>query len=246
MMRKSMRMYSSQAPRTLAVPGRSHPQIKDRKRVRDLAEVYTHEREVSAMLDLVPDMFPGDTLLGVEFKFLEPSCGSGNFLEEILRRKLRPIRLAAIGDLQHYEHWILRALASIYAVDVCAQNVDESRHRVLTVLEAHYRADADTIEPSVGFSSASSAITRANIVRADMLADASTLEVIDYRAVRGGCFERTWSVLDDSSSALQTDLFTPNSPAKRDELPVHYAELAESPNPTTVSFSALELLRNCG
>jgi hypothetical protein len=58
--------------------------------VRDLAEVYTHEREVNAMLDLVPDMFPSaaDTD-NTDRAFLEPACGDGNFLVEILRRKLR-------------------------------------------------------------------------------------------------------------------------------------------------------------
>src|SRR3546814_7900619 len=63
-------------------------QIKTRQRVRDLAEVFTHEREVKAMLDLIPDMFPaGSSTRAVDAKFLEPACGSGNFLAEILDRK---------------------------------------------------------------------------------------------------------------------------------------------------------------
>jgi hypothetical protein len=248
MRKKSTSMAASQTTLAAIVSGPGFgPQIKDRQRVRDLAEVYTNEREVNAMLDLVLDMFPHHSLTGVEFKFLEPACGSGNFLAEILRRKLRPIRLAAIGDLQEYEHWLLRALASIYAVDICAENVAESQDRVLTVLDAHYRASTAATKPSVGFSSASRTIAHTNILCADMLTDASTLEVIDYRSAHGGCFERTWSVLDESSNArAQTDLFTPDQPVKHDALAVHYTKLAESPDPTTALLSSLDMLRSCG
>lgn len=61
---------------------KTEPLIKSRNRVRDLAEVYTAEREVRAMLDLVPEFSLKQT-------FLEPACGNGNFLIEILRRKLQ-------------------------------------------------------------------------------------------------------------------------------------------------------------
>ena len=57
-------------------------QVRSRERVRDLAEVFTHQREVDAMLDAVSDAFAV-----LDVKFLEPSCGSGNFLVEILRRQ---------------------------------------------------------------------------------------------------------------------------------------------------------------
>lgn len=60
-------------------------QIKSRERVRDLAEVYTHKREVDAMLDLVAEMFPSQNdPSNTDRTFLEPACGSGNLLEEIL------------------------------------------------------------------------------------------------------------------------------------------------------------------
>ena len=58
-------------------------QVKSKQRVADHGEVYTHEREVNAMLDLVADQAANP-----ETTFLEPACGSGNFLAEILRRKL--------------------------------------------------------------------------------------------------------------------------------------------------------------
>ena len=87
-----------------AVPGRPvDNQIKTRNRVRDLAEVYTHEREVNAMLDLVPDTLPSaEQPENHDRTFLEPACGHGNFLMEILRRKLptsNPIALQAGSGL---------------------------------------------------------------------------------------------------------------------------------------------------
>lgn len=66
------------------------PNIKSKARVRELAEVYTAEREVCAMLDLVPEFSLKQT-------FLEPACGNGNFLIEILRRKLQ-----AHASTRHY------------------------------------------------------------------------------------------------------------------------------------------------
>src|SRR3546814_12780550 len=73
-------------------------QIKTRQRVRDLAEVFTHEREVKAMLDLIPDMFPaGSGTRAVDPKFLEPARGAGNFLGEIRRRNVARRKSAGRG-----------------------------------------------------------------------------------------------------------------------------------------------------
>jgi hypothetical protein len=208
-------------------------QIKTRQRVRDLAEVYTHEREVKAMLDLVPDMFPAGSIKIVDVKFLEPACGSGNFLEEILRRKLAGIRFGKVKSASRYEHWLLRALASIYAVDISQDNVVESRIRLLEVVRSHYNNDANTVAPSRGFASAARAILVSNIIHADFLADAARTEVIDYQPLRGGLFLRVWSMLDDSVEPEPiSDLFHPEPAPKRDEEPVHYTELAARPEPT--------------
>lgn len=211
-------------------------QIKTRQRVRDLAEVFTHEREVKAMLDLVPDVFPAGSIKVVDAKFLEPACGSGNFLEEILRRKLAGIRFGKVKSVPRYEHWLLRALASIYGVDISDDNVDESRVRLLEVLRSHYSNDANTIVPSADFVSAARAIVGTNILHADFLADASRTQVIDYRPLRGGCFLREWSMLDDSAVAQRMpDLFHPEPEPKRDEVPVHYSELAANGEPLRAS-----------
>jgi hypothetical protein len=207
-------------------------QIKTADRVRELAEVYTHEREVTAMLDLVTDMFPSRAS-GADIKFLEPACGSGNFLEEILRRKLRAIRFKSVRSVALYEHRILRAVGSIYGVDVCGENVAEARDRIVAIVRSHYYGDANTVEPSDGFVSALWAIVKTNVLQANFLADASSTEVIDYQPVRSQCFLRVWSMLDESAMAQsQPDLFHQEPTPKRDEVPVHYLDLAKTPSPT--------------
>jgi SAM-dependent methyltransferase len=223
----------SPVTKTYAPAGGPRGQIKTRQRVRDLAEVYTHEREVKAMLDLVPDMFPARSIKAVDMKFLEPACGSGNFLEEILRRKLAGIRFGKVKSADRYEHWLLRALTSIYGVDISADNVEESRQRLIEVVRSHYNNDANTVAPSEGFASAAHAIVATNIVHADFLADASRTEIIDYQPLRGGMFLRVWSMLDDSVEPEPIrDLFHPDPAPKRDEVPIHYTGLAIYPEPT--------------
>lgn len=92
-------------------------QIKTRKRVRDFGEVFTNEREVKAMCDLIPT----ETWDNITSTFLEPACGNGNFLVEIYRRKLERCENEKDG---------LKALASIFAIDIQADNVQESRQRL--------------------------------------------------------------------------------------------------------------------
>lgn len=210
-------------------------QVRSKQRVRDLAEVYTHEREVTAMLDLIPDMFPAggsDLRPVVERKFLEPACGSGNFLEEILRRKLVPIQFNRIRAIGRYEHWLLRALASIYAVDIDAGNVAESQERLMSVLRSHYDLDANSTLPTPGFFPAAAAIVGTNILVGDTLRDATKLEMVDYHATKGHAFVRTWSLLDDSErTSTPLDLFSFDVEEKKDTVPVHYSLLADTPGP---------------
>ena len=99
-------------------------------------------------------------------------------------------------------------------------------------VRAHYYNDANTIEPTTGFVSALRAILGTNIVCADFLADAATTEVIDYQPVRGRSFKRVWSMLDNSAAAeTLPDLFHQVSEPKRDEVPVHYLDIAGTPQP---------------
>ena len=89
-------------------------QIKSDERVKKFGEVYTRPEEVKDMLDLLPEMT-------IEMTFLEPACGNGNFVLEILRRKF---------DLCKKKVDFITALESVYAIDLLEDNVKECRERV--------------------------------------------------------------------------------------------------------------------
>lgn len=84
-------------------------QVKSRKRVVDHGEVFTAEREVKAMCDLV-----SDECLRIDSRFLEPACGNGNFLSEILARKLDEVAKKYKRSLADYEKNALLALESLF------------------------------------------------------------------------------------------------------------------------------------
>jgi hypothetical protein len=205
-------------------------QIKSRDRVRDLAEVYTHEREVNAMLDLVPTMFPSTNDPGNSDRtFLEPACGHGNFLVEILRRKLEYVTPGRYGRGERFEHRVLRCLASIYGIDICEDNVRESRERMRSVISGHLEEHLNPDAPTSGFDQAVETILGTNVVCADSLADAAECELVEYRPASGGTFTREWSrPLDPAAGEL--NLFS--LPPRCDEVPVHYSELARQTEPT--------------
>lgn len=192
-------------------------QVRSRERVRDLAEVFTHRREIDAMLDQIPDAF-----IALDVKFLEPACGSGNFLTEVLRRKLRLVSKHDCATQEQYEHQLLRAVASIYGVDISLENVTEARARMAHVLLEQYQRDANTVEPTTGFLNAAALILGSNIVRGDTLNNARDLELCDWQPRPGGCFVRVWSCA--LVPEHNRDLFWMER--VQDAAPVHFSELA--------------------
>ena len=113
----------------------SNLQTKSRRRVTDHGEVFTNPREVNAMLDLVK----AETER-IDSRFLEPACGTGNFLIEILRRKL-----AVVGDRYarnqiEYERYAILAVSSVYGIDLLADNVAECRERLYLFFDETYSA----------------------------------------------------------------------------------------------------------
>lgn len=199
-------------------------QVRSRERVRALAEVYTHEREVNAMLDLVADMFPCDDDPGnIDRTFLEPACGHGNFLVAIVARKIAQVTVERYGEGTEFEYRLLRCFTSTYGIDIDDDNVFEARGRMHEVVEEHIRNTHVTV--SEGFLDALHAVLGTNVQRADTLADAERIEVVEYKPVGDGCFLREWSNLDQG----EPDLFSPES--LRDSHPVHYSELGDNPNP---------------
>lgn len=112
--------------------------IKSNRRVKTYGEVFTPENIVSDMLDMVSKEYNcklgiDNGSLPLDKTFLEPSCGSGNFLVQILSRKLRSVRK------DHLDEDMFIALSSIYGIDIQADNVLESRERMLEICEDFYR-----------------------------------------------------------------------------------------------------------
>lgn len=108
-------------------------QIKSKKRVSDHGEVFTSEREVNAMLDLVKQETER-----IDSRFLEPACGTGNFLEAILRRKLAIVRSRYSRNQLEYELYALTAVASLYGIDILQDNVLACRDRLFQVFDEEY------------------------------------------------------------------------------------------------------------
>lgn len=98
-------------------------QIKSRQRVADHGEVFTNPREVNAMLDLVRD-----ESYRLDSRFLEPACGDGNFLIEILRRKLS--LLNGVRSATEWEFCSLIAVGSCYGIELLEDNAAACRARL--------------------------------------------------------------------------------------------------------------------
>ena len=114
-------------------------QIKSRQRVADHGEVYTAEREVKAMCDLV-----SDECSRIDSRFLEPACGDGNFLAEILSRKLAAVKKKYKKSVIDYEKNALLAVSSIYGVDILADNVSVCRERLFKIWRKEYKSIVKT------------------------------------------------------------------------------------------------------
>ncbi|MCC6147758.1 MAG: restriction endonuclease subunit M [Anaerolineaceae bacterium] len=110
-------------------------QVKSKQRVTDHGEVFTAEREVNAMLDLVKQETER-----IDSRFLEPACGDGNFLAEILRRKLAVVKRKYRKSPIDYEKNAVLAATSIYGVDILQDNVDACRARMFKIWDREYQA----------------------------------------------------------------------------------------------------------
>ena len=157
-------------------------QIKSRQRVRSLAEVYTHNREVTAILDTV-----GHLSSKIEAKVLEPTCGNGNFLVRILERKLLACssssnRRGVDRDViqKDIEYQIVKSVCSIYGIDICHENVSESRTRLLASILDFYSLTLNTCRAKPSFWKTIEFVLSRNIICADALLDVSAIHIHEF------------------------------------------------------------------
>lgn len=110
-------------------------QVKSKQRVAAHGEVFTAEREVKAMCDLVAQECDR-----IDSRFLEPACGNGNFLAEIANRKLATVRKLYKSNPYDFERYSVLAISSMYGVDILADNVAECRARLYGIWFAAYKS----------------------------------------------------------------------------------------------------------
>ena len=133
--------------------------MKSKQRVADHGEVFTPPELVEAMIGLVRD--EADR---IDSRFLEPACGSGNFLVPVLLRKLATVDAHYGKSEFERRHHALLALMSIYGIELLADNVAECRANLLTAFKAHLKIDS-----SDEWSRAAANVLQINIVHGDAL-----------------------------------------------------------------------------
>jgi len=207
----------------------------------DHGEVFTAEREVNAMLDLVKRQTER-----IDSRFLEPACGDGNFLAEILRRKLAVVKSWYGKHAADYERYAVIAVTSIYGVELLSDNVDVCRKRMFDIFDKEYTAICKK-EANDDTREAVRHILRHNILCGDALtmknADGEPIVFAEWSDVNGSMLKRRdfqlSQMLEENSAALQLDLFNEVGAYERDETgtvvlspirefpPVHYKRVTQ-------------------
>jgi hypothetical protein len=133
--------------------------IKSKRRIADHGEVFTPPWLVEAMLNLVKDETER-----IDSRFLEPACGSGNFLVRVLQRKLATVELKFGKSEFERRHYALLALMCTYGVELLADNIAECRANMLETF-----ADYLILNGSDDLHQAASYVLSQNLVHGDAL-----------------------------------------------------------------------------
>lgn len=133
--------------------------VKSKQRVADHGEVFTPPWLVEAMLDLVKDETER-----IDSRFLEPACGNGNFLVQILRRKLAAVELKYGQSDFERRHYALLALMCLYGIELLPDNISDCRANLLEIF-----AEYLNISPLDDLYRAASYVLSQNLVHGDAL-----------------------------------------------------------------------------
>ena len=107
--------------------------IKSKERVNEFGEVFTPKHIVLDMINLIPDETKND----INSTWLEPACGTGNFLVEIVDLKLG-LASSSTG-LDEYNINVIKSISTVYGIDIQLDNVNESKHRMLELVTIRYK-----------------------------------------------------------------------------------------------------------
>lgn len=221
-------------------------QVKSKQRVADHGEVLTGKREVNAMLDLVKSETER-----IDSRFLEPACGTGNFLAEILERKLRVVEARYRRSQLEYERNAVLAVSSIYGIDILEDNILECRKRLFGVFDWAYtglykKTAKNQCRNAIKY------ILECNIICGDALSlrtvEETPMPIVfsEWALVSGSKFKRrdfAFHDLTPSDDPQQPSLFEPNEsivsgdtgakgfiprPIKTDYPPTNFWELPDA------------------
>ena len=133
--------------------------VKSKQRVADHGEVFTPSHIVDAMLNLVKDESER-----IDARVLEPACGEGAFLQEVLRRKLATCQARYGKNEFERRHYGLLGLMCTYGIELLEDNAQICRDNLHAIFVDFLGPDA---EPE--WAQAASAVLKTNIVQADAL-----------------------------------------------------------------------------
>lgn len=182
-------------------------QVKSKQRVADHGEVFTNPREVNAMLDMVKQETER-----IESRFLEPACGNGNFLAEVLRRKLAVVASSYRKSPHEYMRYAFVAVTSIYGVDILQDNVQECRERLFGIVAETTLGDIKD-KTDLQFLEAVRFVLQKNLLCGDALtlkdAEGDPIRFAEWSIVTGDKVKRRDYLLSEllEGSDLQQSLF---------------------------------------
>lgn len=133
--------------------------VKSKQRVSDHGEVFTPSWLVEDMLNLV--IAETDR---IDSRFLEPACGSGNFLIPVLKRKLASVDAQYGKSAFEKKHYALFGLMCIYGIELLADNAEECRDNLIETFASYIQVKRDDV-----WVRAAATVVNANIVQGDAL-----------------------------------------------------------------------------
>ena len=158
--------------------------VKSKQRVADHGEVFTPSWMVEDMLDLVK----GESER-IDSRFLEPACGSGNFLKVVLLRKLATVQARYGKSEFERNHYALFALMCIYGIELLEDNVRECRESLFSIFVTQLKVD-----PESHWCKAALVVLNANIIHGDALTlktpDGESINFPEWGYLGSGKFQR--------------------------------------------------------
>ena len=168
--------------------------IKSRERVKNQGEVFTQPREVNNILALT------QATSNRYWRFLEPACGNGNFLEAILRQRLEHLKQDKVEwHPKNREFSVLKVLSTIYGVDIAEDNIAECKERLRGVI-----FDFLPKRTSKEFLLAMQEIMNTNLIVGDMLKGTEKIFFTEYSTPAKGLFKRRVYALTDMELGIES------------------------------------------